>query len=293
MENKGLTLSLSGISFSMDESAQKSMIQEVTDNVLQQLSVKIEKDLAKFLEEIKGQISTLSDNLSAVAKLTAAVPDTSAAAATPAAVTAPVAEEPVKKRGGSRTKTVVPVVVTPAATTTDVAPAIAPPVVAEEPVKKRGGRRVKSEIGTEQTTAEETAKKDEIVQPETPTTTETAQAKPERKRPGRKPSVETPARGKRIPRLFPLDALIKDLDISQTLKGWLAKFDITTVKEAVLFCDADKLRTLLKNKEVNKHSMIYQLVKILRAAGYSSPDMRRFQNALEEDKKLADLKKKG
>ncbi|MDR1814385.1 MAG: hypothetical protein LBR18_06005 [Tannerella sp.] len=217
MDNRKLSLSLSGMTFALDEEAQKTIIQNVTANIVEQISEKIGKDISKLIEELKLQLSAYNITFPKQ---------------TIEEASAPAGEAQVKRRGGRRKKV---------ETESAIEPSLdAESTVAEKPKKGRKRKNAKN-------------------------------------KPGRKPKK------------FAFDAQFEEMDISPNLKGFLRKSEIITVSDAVTYCDAEKLNALIQDKSVSKHSMIYQLVKLLRESGYSSPEMRKFQISVE---KLADREKK-
>ncbi|MDR1763179.1 MAG: hypothetical protein LBR64_04395 [Dysgonamonadaceae bacterium] len=95
--------------------------------------------------------------------------------------------------------------------------------------------------------------------------------------------TETPKKAKKAEAApLPSDGVVtkntpfESLDASKILKGFVRKKDLETVKDAVMYCNEVKLKALLKEGAVNKHSMDYQLVKYLSGLGFSNTQMEAF-----------------
>jgi len=291
MDNKGLSLTLSSISFRLDESSEARIINDVTASVVKQLSASLEADFAKLIEEMKSQFSAAAVTQAAAETVTI-----------PAATLSPetVAAEQPRRRGGRRRKEseaaeaeepqTPEAPVAEAQTETTVAP------------KRRGGRvrkeaQVAETVAKPESTASEEAavvestrpgrrRKSAETQPEAETQTEAP------RRGGRKRKVEVqPARGRRA-RVHAPGVKIEDIPMSTTMKLYLIKNGANTISEALSFANDSKLKELMKDKSINKHSMVYQVVKFLRESGYSSVIMRRFQNAVEAAAETAGGQKK-
>ncbi|MDR1783936.1 MAG: hypothetical protein LBR13_06730 [Dysgonamonadaceae bacterium] len=85
-----------------------------------------------------------------------------------------------------------------------------------------------------------------------------------------------------------INTAFANLEASKTLKGFARKSGIITINDAILYCNEVKLKALLKEGAVNKHSMIYQMVKLLSALGFAKPQMEVFLKKVDGTKTLTE-----
>ncbi|MDR1562617.1 MAG: hypothetical protein LBS54_06000 [Dysgonamonadaceae bacterium] len=79
-------------------------------------------------------------------------------------------------------------------------------------------------------------------------------------------------------------SLIEGYDASKTLKKWCGKQSLITIGDALKYCNEVKLKATIE-EGINKHSMVYQLVKFLCTSGFESRSLMRFLDKIDGGEK--------
>jgi hypothetical protein len=283
MGTQNVTVNLSGISFALDSKTQEQIVQEVTKSIIEI----VENNLTALTNEIRQTLASLS--LSAKYEV-----------APPAAATVAIPEE-IKTSATVKEKTLIEEVKEPAAKPNDL----------EEKLNKdvtqfAGYQRfadIINELGfktlydlfvfkftktgashfQEQTIIDEflnvsrlkvfagkaQVKKYILSQVQPKKAKKTVAGKPAEKIDTKPDAQVTPA------------SRIDSFDISKTLIGFCRRYEVETIKDAMFYCNEVKLKALIVEGNVNKHSMIYQLVKFLCSIGFETKPFARFMKQVE------------
>ncbi|MDR1745897.1 MAG: hypothetical protein LBR49_01300 [Tannerella sp.] len=290
MDTQGFTLSLSGINFRMDEETQKKIIQEVTDKVIQSIGEKIGKDITNLINEVKEHLSSLYGLPSGKKDIPSARKERSEniIESQPTVENVP---EPAGIDDGTDE------IIKATGVNPEMLKKIQQDVTTlkgaekyADFIREMGFKTLYDLLAykythkgaahfQEQTIIDEIINKSRV---------KVFVNKAPVKRYVRYFLQPKKARKKKTKAAASITAITResrfeDIELSKTLQGFLRKANILTINDALLYCNEVKMNTLITDETINKHSMVYQLVKFLRNNGFGTSPMKRFQKKVEEN----------